>query len=308
MILGTNSAGAIPVAEMLGAMAAGGPAAAPPILFPYTVANAPASQCALILGLKGPNLTIAQKECSSASAIATACRILASDGAEGLLAGGSDEIAVHVYEAFDRLGVLSRDRVAEGGSPEGSRPFDRSRDGFVCGEGACFLYLETEKRARARGAKALAIVEGTAMGRSPVRPHALPREAGPLARVVSESLASAGVAPGEIDAVFASANSTPRVDAAEAKALRAVFEGHVPPVCSVRGALGESGSGGAVSVLAACFALRAGRLPGTAGLVSPDPELGLEVSALSREMRVRRVLITGFASGGAAAVLVLGAP
>src|SRR5207247_4971668 len=78
-----NSAGAIPVAEMLGAIAAGGPAAAPPILFPYTVANAPASQCALILGLKGPNLTIAQKECSSASAIAKIGRASCRERVQG---------------------------------------------------------------------------------------------------------------------------------------------------------------------------------------------------------------------------------
>src|SRR5439155_18450144 len=131
---------------------------------------------ALILGLRGPNLTIVQKEGSSAGAIATACRILLSGGADALLAGGAEDVSVHVFEVLDRLGVLSRDLCASGGGPEGSRPFDRTRNGFVCGEGSGFVLLERERDARARGVAPLAIIEGTAQGRSPVAPHRFPSD------------------------------------------------------------------------------------------------------------------------------------
>lgn len=308
VVLGTNSAGSIPVAEMLTAMATSGPAAAPPILFPYTVANAPASQCALILGLRGPNLTIAQKESSAVGAIATACAILRSSGAEGMVAGGSDEVSIHVFEAFDRLGVLSRDQRAQGGGPEGSRPFDRTRNGFVCGEGAAFLFLERESSARARGAEILAIVEGAAQGRAPVEPHRFPVDPAPIARLTERCVCAAGVEPGAIGAVFASANSTMGLDTVEAEALGAAFSPVVPPACSLRGSLGESAFAGAASAVAACLALREGRLPGTASLEAPDMALGLDVASHARDTRMDRALVTGFGSGGGISALVISAP
>ncbi len=308
VVLGTNSAGSIPVAEFLRVMSSEGLGAAPPILFPYTVANAPASQCALILGLRGPNLTIVQKEGSSCGAIGAACRILAAGGAESFLAGGAEDLSLHVFEAFDRIGVLSRDHGARAGGLEGSRPFDRTRNGFVCGEGACFLYLETERAARGRGARPLAFIEGMGQGRSPAPPHRFPEDPAPLARVIQQALSDAAVNASSIDAVFASADSTPDLDAIEAAALRLAFDGRVPPLTSVRGALGESGVGGAASVVAACFALREGRLPGTAGLEALDPALGIDALGSTRSMKMDKVLVTGFGSGGTAAAIVLGAP
>ena len=308
VILGTNSAGSIPVAEFLSTIAAGGPAAAPPILFPYTVANAPASQCALNLGLKGPNLTIVQKEGSSIGAITTACRMLRSGAAESLLAGGADDLSVHIFEAYDRLGVLSRDLRAVGGGAEGSRPFDAIRNGFVLGEGACFLVLEREDTARTRNRASLAVIEGTAEGRSPVVPHGLPESPVVLARVIERAVEAAGIEPGSIHAVFASADSSRRLDAMEAQALHLAFGGAVPPVCSVRGAIGQSGMAGAASAVAACFAIHGGKLPGTAGFETPDPSLGVDVSRSPREIRIERVLVTSFASGGTAMALVLAAP
>ena len=308
IVLGTNSAGILPVAEFLGTIHSSGGAAAPPILFPYTVANAPASQCALHLGLRGPNLTIVQKEGSSCGALVTASRILASGGAEALIAGGADDLAPQVYEALDRIGVLSRDARATGGAEEGCRPFDAARNGIVLGEGACFLLLEPEPAARGRGVRTLAIVEGAALGRAPVAPHGVPRDAAPLARTIRRAIDAAGASRSGIDAVFASADGSPGLDAVEAAALRIAFEGATPPAFSVRGAIGESGAGGAVSAAAACFALRQGRIPGTAGLSCPDPALGLDVSARTRERALARVLVTGFSSGGAAAALVLAAP
>lgn len=305
IILGTNSAGSIPVAEFLATMAAEGFAAAPPILFPYTVANAPASQCSLRLGLRGPNLTVVQKEASSAGAISVACRMLASGAARSLLAGGADDLSIHVFEALDRLAVLSRDRGEEGGGAEGSRPFDRGRNGFVGGEGACLLLLETEDAARERGAAPLGFIEATGESRSPVAPHRYPEDPVPLARAIRRALESAGLGPEAVHAVFASANSSRQLDAVEAAALHLVFGAEVPPICSVRGALGESGAGGAVSTAAACFAMKEGRLPGTAGLVDPDPALGLNASPMSRALVMEKTLVTGFSSGGSAFALLI---
>jgi 3-oxoacyl-[acyl-carrier-protein] synthase II len=261
----------------------------------------------MIRGLRGPNLTIAQGEGSSVGAIATACRMLGSGAAEALLAGGADDLAEPVYEAYDRLGVLSRDREAEGGGPEGSRPFDRTRNGFVCGEAACLLFLEPEERALARGARRLGIIEGFAEGRSRATPQGVPRDAEPLARVILDALESAGADPGSIGAVLASANSTVRLDALEAEALRLAFGGAPPPVMSVRGAIGESGAAGAISALAACFALAEEKVPGTAGLSTVDPGLGLAASPAPGPLRDGRVLVTGFSRGGSAAVLVMSA-
>lgn len=307
VILGTNSAGSIPVAEFLTTMSRDGLAAAPPILFPYTVANAPASQCALRLGLRGPNLTVVQKEGSSAGALSVACRMLLSGAAESLLAGGADDLSVHVFEAFDRLGVLSRDRTDEGGGTEGSRPFDRTRNGFVGGEASCLLHLETEDAALARGVEPLAFIEGIGERRSPIAPHRFPEDPAPLARAIDRAVDSARVSSDDIHAVFASANSSRQLDAVEAAALHMSFGQRVPPITSVRGAIGESGAGGAVSALAACFAMKRGVLPGTTGLVESDPDLRLDASGGNRTLAMDRVLVTGFSSGGSAFAVVLGA-
>ena len=116
-----------------------------------------------------------------------------------------------------------------------------------------------------------------------------------------------GAEPGSVGAVFASANSTRGLDAVESAALRLAFDGAPPPVCSVRGAIGESGAAGAASAVAACFALAEGRLPGTAGLSETDPALGLDAAPGARRLAAGRVLVTGFSRGGSAVALVLGA-
>ena len=121
---------------------------APALIFNATVANIAASLAGLEMKMRGPNATISQKEASGLAAIAHAADILRHGRARAMIAGGVDAVYRVFYCVHDRFGALSH---ANGG-PEGSRPFDTTRNGFVTGEGGFALLLETVDEARARGA------------------------------------------------------------------------------------------------------------------------------------------------------------
>lgn len=149
IVLGTYTAGGQPTEEFLRGLFALGPTGAPALIFNATVANIAASLAGLEMKLRGPNATISQKEVSGLAAIAHASDILRRGRARALVAGGVDAVYRVFYCVHDRFGALSH---ANGG-PEGSRPFDATRNGFVLGEGGFALLLEKEEDARARGAK-----------------------------------------------------------------------------------------------------------------------------------------------------------
>lgn len=305
--LGTYTAGGQATNEFLEALWAQGPMGAPALLFNSTVANAPASLAALEHKLRGPNLTITQKESSGLAAVITAADLVASGRASAMLAGGVDAVYSVFFVVHDRFGVLSSE--AKGG--EASRPFDEARNGFVLGEGGYVMLVESRDAHEARtGAPAYAGILGYAAGSDPVAINAWPSCPGAIVRVMRAALDDAGVAAGEIAAVYAAANAAPGLDCVEARAIADVFAGpDRPVVTSVKGALGESAAASAASVLAAILCGGSGRVPPVAGLSRIDPSAsGITIATAPASLRTANVLVNGISSGGAICSMVLRVP
>ena len=296
--LGSFTAGVHASAEYLETYLRQGAAAAPAILFSNTVGNAPASVCALELGLRGPNATLTHKEASGLAAIEFAARLVRRGRAPAVLAGAADVLELAFYRVHDWFEVL-----APGDEP--CRPFDARRNGFLMGEGAFLFVLEDDARARERGAAILGYVTGTASTGSPDAFNAWPSDPAALVRVVRQALDRAGAGPGDIDVVYATANGSVRLDATEARALRSVFGDRPVPVAALKGALGESGAAGCGAIAAALLLMPRGVVPPTVGLEERGPDTPAGASPAVQPMTGRRALIVSAGSGGTVVAVVV---
>jgi 3-oxoacyl-[acyl-carrier-protein] synthase II len=294
LVLGTATAGVHTTGEYLESLMKGGPTGAPAILFANTVGNAAAGLCGLEFGLRGPNTTVSHKEASGLAALAFAVQLLRRGKAAAVVAGGADDIYERFFLVHDWFGVLSHDNAA----PEGSRPFDVSRNGFVMGEGGFMLALEAPAAPAARGRMAYGEIAGVAASGSAEPINAWPTSPDPLARTMRLALEDAGCGPADLGAIYASANSTVGFDRVEAMAMASVLEGAAVPVTSVKGALGEFGAAGAASLAAALLCGRRGLIASTAGCASPDPDCPIDVVRQPRPLASPLVLVNSFASGG----------
>jgi 3-oxoacyl-(acyl-carrier-protein) synthase len=305
VVLGTMSAGVEPLRDLLTALFREGPQSVSPMVFPFTVPNAAASQCSILLGLKGPNLTVCQMEASGLGAIAAAAMLIEEGAAEAILAGGVDEAPSAVVEAWSRMRILApaRDRRFRG-------PFDARRAGFAPGEGAYVVLLESAERAARRGARPWAEVAGTATVHARGPAHAWPGDAGEPRRAVSLALERAGLRAADLGYVAASANGAQRLDAVEAEALGRALGSAAErvPVSALKGALGESAAGCAAAALLAALSIRDGFVPPTAGLADPASGVRLEVVGEARRGPVRAVLVNALATGGTCVSVVLSRP
>jgi 3-oxoacyl-[acyl-carrier-protein] synthase II len=300
--VGTYTAGGSRTEEFLDGLFRLGPVGAPALLFNATVANVAASLVALELKVRGPNITISHKEVSALTAAAHVVDLLRSGQARMILTAGVDALYPLFYKVHDRFGVLSR----ANGAPEGSRPFDVTRNGFVLGEGAYALVLESQRSAADRGATVLADVlavecGGTSPGvnRWPVHPAA-------ISRVMRRAVDASGLTSSDIDVVYASANSSRGLDLVEAAALEQTFAPHRPLITAVKGGLGESAASTMAGVAAAVLCARRGSVPPVAGLQRVDPACAhLRLALEATRVPGPHALISGIASGGALAAAVI---
>jgi 3-oxoacyl-[acyl-carrier-protein] synthase II len=278
-----------------------------PFTIPMTISNMASGYVSMRHGLRGPNLCHVSACSTGSHAIGEAARLIERGDADVMLAGGSEapltEIAVAGFAAMRALSTR-----LEG--PEGaSRPFDLDRDGFVMGEGAGVLVLESLEHARRRGATIRAEVVGYAATADAAH-MTLPDETGSGAqRAMRLALADAELPPEAVDHVNAHATSTPAGDPAEARAIRAVFGDHVDrlPVSATKSMTGHLlGAAGAVEALLCICALETQLLPPTINLDRIDPECSLDhVVGKARRSAVRVALSNSFGFGGTNASLVL---
>lgn len=271
-----------------------GPALAPPQLFAESVANAPGSHIAIEHRYEGFNLTFTQRESSALTALMYASSQIVKGTAKAAISGGVEEINEMIFSVLDRIGTLAH---AEGGVPEGARPFDAKRNGMVVGEGAGMFLLENA--ADAREEKVWGWFSGFAAGRditATISDWGTGAEA--VARVMRDAIDDAGVAPGEIAAIFASANSGVRADRLEARALREVFGRAVPPVVAPKAAFGEYAGGGALQIAAALVAMRDQQLPPTLGFEVAEPGLEIPLNLELRDFPMKHILVASLSAGG----------
>lgn len=258
------------------------------------------------LGLRGP-IASTGSACASASYAIALGRQWVRRGLVDVCLAGSAEIACPITRAnFHNLRALSR-KIDD---PEhASRPFDLDRDGFVMGEGAAVLLLESASAAQRRGARAYAEVAG--FGASSDASHMIipSDDPQPAAASMQMALADAGLTPEQIDYVNAHATSTTVGDRAEARALRLVFGSHTmtTPVSSTKSMTGHLVSAAAAVEAVACIAaLDRQAIPPTINLDQPDPDCDLcHVPNHAVAARVRTTLSNSFGFGGSNTTLVL---
>lgn len=296
--LGSFTAGVHASAEYLEIYLRQGPAASPAILFSNTVGNAPASVCALELGLRGPNATLTHKEASGLAAIEFAARLIRRGRSPAVLAGGADVLELVFYRVHDWFAVM-----APGDAP--CRPYDAGRNGFLMGEGAFLFVLEDDDRARSRGARILGYVAGTASAGSPDAFNAWPGVPDTLIRVMRDAITRAGVTADAIDVVYAAANGSEVLDATEAQALRAVFGDRPVPVVAVKGALGESGAAGCAGIASALLHAERRVAPPTVGLAQRGPDTPAGARAEAQPIAGPRALVLSVGSGGTVIAVVI---
>jgi len=285
-----------------------GPRRVPPFTIPMTICNMPSGYLAIRHGAQGVNLCHVSACATGAHSIGEAARCIERGDADVMLAGGCEapitKLGLAGFAAMRALSTRNDEPAAA------SRPFDRNRDGFVVGEGAAVLVLESEEHARARGATVLAHMLG--YGASGDAVHiAQPTPDGEGAqRCMRLALEDADLAPGDIDYLNAHATSTPAGDSSEANAIRGVFGAHVDslPVSSTKSMTGHLlGAAGAVEAAFCIKALETGRIPPTTNLDDPEPECALDhVAHEARSAPMRTVLSNSFGFGGTNAALIFG--
>jgi 3-oxoacyl-[acyl-carrier-protein] synthase II len=285
-----------------------GPGKISPYAIPGIIANLAAGQVSMRWGLRGPSYCNTSACSSGAHAIGEAAEWIRRGKAKLMIAGGAEAAVTPVgVGGFEAMMALSR----RNDDPErASRPFDKGRDGFVCGEGSGVLVLETLERARKRGAKIYAEITG--YGASSDANHLTqPAPQGEGAqRSMRMALRDAGVAPDQIDYINAHGTSTPVGDVAESQAISHVFGAHASDkklwVSSTKSMMGHLlGAAGAVESAVCALAVSEGKIPPTINLVDQDPQCPHDyVANTARERRVRNALNNSFGFGGTNATLL----
>jgi 3-oxoacyl-[acyl-carrier-protein] synthase II len=283
-----------------------GPGQVSPFAIPALSGSMAAAQVSMKYGLTGPVITQVAACASGVIAYQDALRLIASGECDLVVAGGSEApLLPMAFAALGNMGALSK----RNDDPQGaSRPFDRTRDGFVFGEGAGILIVESAEHALRRGATILAELIGAAMTADAYHISAPEPTGRGASMAMSKAMRSAGVGPTDIDYIVAHGTSTPLNDATETKAIKSAFGDRARqlPVSSPKSMVGHTlGAAGALSAIAAVGAIRDGVLPPTINYHEQDPDCDLDyVPNVKRAVPVDTVMINGFGFGGQNAVAI----
>jgi len=279
-----------------------------PNFIPTITLNSASGIIALATGAKGPNLTISTACSSSIHAIGQAMQCIRQGQADMMIAVGADaSITPLVFAGFCSLRALSTKYQDQ--PSRASRPFDRGRDGFVMGEGAGTLILESLQHATRRKAHIYAEVAGYA-ATSEAYHMVIPKEDGlDIARTMTLALHNAKVEPKQIDYINAHATSTVVGDEVEVKGLRAVFGKRVEKILvnATKSLIGHTlGASGAIATIASTLSLNQNIIHPTANYTDPDPSCALPgISSQSQKKALRTALVNAFGFGSNNAVLVV---
>lgn len=283
-----------------------GPHRISPFFIPMLIPDIAAGQISMRNQLMGPNYATASACATSLHAIIDAWMLLQLDMADYMVCGGSEAaitpMSVSGFNAAKALSTLND-------FPEkASRPYDKDRDGFVMGEGAGSLILETLDSARARGAKIYGEIAGvgaSADAHHLTAPH--PEGTGAL-NSMNSALKKAGITPDAIDYVNTHGTATPLGDIAELKAIEKLFGDHAYKISisSTKSMMGHLlGAAGVVESIACLLAMENQTVPPTINIENLDPEVDLDVTPNTpKERRIEYVLNNGFGFGGHNATLI----
>jgi 3-oxoacyl-[acyl-carrier-protein] synthase II len=253
-----------------------GPRKVSPFMIPSLIANMASGVVAIEFGAQGPNYAIVSACASSTHAIGEALRILRSGEADVMIAGGSEAaITALGYAGFCSMKAMS---TRNDDPQRASRPFEKSRDGFIMGEGSGIMILETLEHAQARGARIYGELAGYAASCDAFHITQPDAEGKGLSLAVNKALKSAGLTPTDVEYVNAHGTSTPFNDRYETVALKKVFGDHAYNllVGSTKSMTGHLlGAAGAIEAIASVKVIQTGEVPPTINYEEPDPDCDL---------------------------------
>jgi 3-oxoacyl-[acyl-carrier-protein] synthase II len=276
-----------------------------PFVVPMLIVNMAAGLVSMRFGAKGPNSSVVTACASGNHAIGDASKIIQRGDADVMIAGGAEAIIVPLTIAgFCSMKAMStRNEEPE----KASRPFDAARDGFVCGEGAGMVILESLEHAVRRDARIYAEVVGYGMTGDAHHMTAPDPEGDGATRAMQIALASAGIGPTAVGYINAHGTSTPYNDKFETIAIKRVFGDHARrlAVSSTKSMTGHLlGAAGGIEAIASVLALHHGLLPPTINYETPDPECDLDyIPNQARKVDVEYALSNAFGFGGTNATL-----
>jgi 3-oxoacyl-[acyl-carrier-protein] synthase II len=306
VIMGSGIGGITTLSEQILVLNEKGPRRVSPFVVPMMIVDMASGAVSIALGAKGPNFCTVSACATGADAIGVSYDLIRRGEVRAMVAGGTEA-------AITPIGIagFASARALSGRNDDpahASRPFDKDRDGFVMGEGAAALVLESLESASARGATILAELVGYA-ATADAHHITLPAEGGEGgARAMRLALQRAGLQPDDVDYINAHGTSTPINDERETIAIKSVFGEHAykVPVSSTKSMIGHLlGAAGAIEAAFCIQAIQEGVIPPTINYTTPDPDCDLDyVPNVAREARVDVALTNSFGFGGHNASLI----
>ena len=306
VMIASGIGGIITISEQLDVLNQKGPNRVSPFFIPMMLPDMASGQVSMTLGAKGPSIATVSACASGADSIGAAFEMLQGDQVDIMLAGGSEAaicpIGIAGFNACHALSTRNDDPQAA------SRPFDADRDGFVSGEGAAVLVLETMESMEARGARPIAelVGYGASADAHHVTQPAPEGEGG--ARAMRRALKVAGLDPDGIDYINAHGTSTQLNDKYETMAMRSVFgeDAYRIPISSTKSMTGHLlGASGALEAAFCVQAINEGVIPPTINLETPDPECDLDYTPrTAKKADIKTALSNSFGFGGHNSTLV----
>ena len=307
ILVGSGIGGIITMLEQYDVMKERGPERVSPFLIPMMISDSAAGSLAIRTGARGPNMALATACASGTNALGEAAEMIRRGAADAMIAGAS-EAAINSL-AMAGMNVMTALSTRNDDPKRASRPFDKDRDGFVMGEGAGILILESLDHALARGTAILCEFNG--YGTTDDAYHvSAPAENGAGAAISMQlALKDAGLQPADIHYINAHGTSTPLNDKSETAAIKTVFEeqAYNIPVSSTKSMTGHLlGASGALEAVVGTLAILNNILPPTINYETPDPVCDLDyVPNAPRKVLADHVMSNSFGFGGHNATLIL---
>jgi len=307
ILIGTGIGGITTLLEQAEVMRERGPDRISPFLIPMMISDGAAGMIAIRLGARGPNMALATACASGSNAIGEATEIIRRGTVDVMIAGASEASLVAL--AMGGMNVMGALSTRNDDPQRASRPFDKDRDGFLMGEGAGILLLESLEHAQARNAQILC--ELTGYGTSDDAYHvSAPAENGAGAALSMQyALDDAGLEPEDIGYINAHGTSTPLNDKSETAAIKTVFgeQAYNVPISSTKSMTGHLlGASGAIEAVVCAKVFQDNILPATINYTTPDPECDLDyVPNKNRKASPEHCMSNSFGFGGHNATLIL---
>ena len=305
--VGAGMGGLVTIEKTMRAYEKGGARKISPFFIPQTIINMTSGWVSMLTGAKGPNVATVTACATGTHAIGDAFEIIARGDADAMIAGGSEavicELGIGGFSAARALSTRNDDPTTA------SRPWDKDRDGFVMGEGAGVLVLESLDSAKARGADILAEVIGYGMSGDAFHMTSPSPGGEGGGRCMEAALKRAGINVEDVDYINAHGTSTPAGDAAETQGIKSVFGAHAKKlmVSSTKSMTGHLlGAAGGIEAAFSVLAVKNGVVPPTMNIENQDPDCDFDyVPNVARDVDIKVAVSNSFGFGGTNATVIV---